>query len=253
MQQNYKISIIGFSRFGKLWAEMMRPFGHVQVFDITDEEKSAKKIGVTFFDFKNKENFKQLTKSDFIFFAVSIKYTEEVILKTAPYIDKKTVCMDVCSVKTLPCKWLTKYLKDHEILGTHPMFGPDSAKTGLRGKQIVTCPMTISPKNQNKVYEIFNYHKLKIIETSPKEHDKQSAYSLAMVHFLGRALDKIKLLDKIEISSLGFERLMSIRETVSNDSLDLFKNMQEFNPYAKEMRKKLLKNLIEIDKKLKKL
>lgn len=190
--------------------------------------------------------------------------------------------MDVCSVKVWPCRWLEKYCPDDvEILGSHPMFGPDSALHRmvqgttlnrmvqgsaqgrkkhlmidgkflcLEGLQIVFCPLRISQKKLEETEKVFRRLGLEIVEADPKEHDKQTAKSLALVHYLGRALGKMKI-KKQKISTLGFERLLAVNETVNNDTWQLFKDMQEYNPYGAGVRKKFQESCQEIEKMIKK-
>ena len=236
-----KIVIIGYGRFGKLFYKMLLPYGDVFVI----EKKKIKRKSVT------QINCKDIGMADWVIPAVPISELEKVLKKIGPSLSSGTLVMDVCSVKANPIKWLKKYLsKNIEILGTHPMFGPDSAKTGLQGLQIILCPIRISSKNLNKIKTIFKKLKLKIIEATPENHDKQAAISLSLVHFIGRGLNSIKI-KKQEISSLGFERLLTVNETVTNDTWQLFYDMHKYNPYAEGERKKYIKALKKLENKLK--
>jgi len=71
-----------------------------------------------------------------------------------------------------------------------------------------------------------------------------------MVHFLGRGLEKMNL-DNLGIRTLGFERLLQLKDNVSHDSWRLFTDMQKFNPYSEKARKEFLDSLNLIDKELK--
>jgi len=151
----------------------------------------------------------------------------------------------------LPSHWLKENISDdHEIMSTHPMFGPDSAKKGTKGLQWVICPMKISDHTLNKVKEILNKLEVAIIETTPEDHDQQSAVSLAMVHFIGRGLESFGFKKPLQITSLGYQRLKQVNETVTNDSWQLFLDMQRFNPYTKEIREKLIDALKRVNDKI---
>ncbi|MDD5731682.1 MAG: prephenate dehydrogenase/arogenate dehydrogenase family protein [Patescibacteria group bacterium] len=240
-----KIAVIGFSRFGQLWATLMKDFGEVLVFDRNPERKDvAQKMGVNFFTF---EELDELKKADLVFISVAMSATEEVIKKIKGYLKPGSVVADVCSVKVLPCQWLVDNMPENvSLLGTHPMFGPDSIKNGMIGRQIVLCPLRIPEEKLNEIRQIFQKIGLEIIETTPQDHDQQSAYSLAMVHFIGRGLEKLDL-NGIKIRTLGFDMLMQLKENVSHDSWQLFHDMQKFNPYAEEARKKLIDVLSGLD------
>jgi len=239
-----KIGIIGFSRFGQLLAKILKPYAEVRVFNRTPKSVVAKQLGVEW------DELKDICQSDIVIVAVAISATEEMIKKIAPLLKKGTIVMDVCSVKVFPAKWLNSYISpDNEILATHPMFGPDSAKDGTKGLQWILCPLRIGDENLNKIKDILNKLEVKIIETTPDDHDRQTADSLALVHFVGRGLEEYGL-EKKEISTLGFERLFKVNETVTNDSWQLFLDMQNFNPYTKQMRKKLIQAFKKVNRKI---
>ena len=239
-----KIAIVGFSRFGQLWAKLMKPFGPIMIFNQSDKKEMAQDLGAEFFNF---DQLEKINQADLIFLAVSISATEEVIRKIAPFAAPEAVVMDVCSVKVLPCQWLADNIPAPvQVMGTHPMFGPDSAKAGLAGKQIILCPLRIEPEKLAKIKHIFEQLQLTIIETTPEEHDRQAAYSLGLVHFLGRGLEKLRL-DGISITTFGFQCLMQVKENVSNDSWQLYLDMQNYNPYAPAARQQLLQALNSVD------
>lgn len=242
-----KIAIIGFGRFGQLWAKLMKPFGEVLVFNDSDKSNVANEMGVAYFGFDQLGNLKE---ADFLFIAVPIRSSLEVMQKIKPFVGRGALVMDVCSVKVNPCKWLQEIFPDEfEIMGTHPMFGPDSAKTGLADKQMVLCPLRVSQDKLKKLKDVFTKLGLQIIETTPEEHDRQTAYSLAMVHFLGRGLEKLNL-EQIAIRTLGFESLLTLQNNVSNDSWQLFEDMQKHNPYTEEMRRRVVDSLVALEKSL---
>tara|TARA_Y100000310_G_scaffold135567_1_gene134404 strand:+ start:8814 stop:9566 length:753 start_codon:yes stop_codon:yes gene_type:complete len=238
------IGIIGFGRFGQVMAKILKPNHNIITANRSDKSKIAKKLGIKYSDLN------KVCKQELIILAVPIREIGNLIQKIQPMLKPGTILMDTCSVKEYPIKIMKKYLPaDIEILGTHPMFGPDSIKYGLRKLQIVFCPANIQKENLEKIKAIFKNLALQIIQVSAKEHDKQTALSLCLVHFIGRGLGKMKT--KLEpIHTLNFNRLLKIQESVTNDSLELFQDMQKYNKYAKEQRKSLINALQNIDKKL---
>lgn len=232
-----KIAIIGFGRFGKLFANILSDDFDVFVISNTDE------VGEKFV----KIDYNDLSKMDLVIPCVPISAMVSVLRRIAPVLRSGSVVMDVCSVKVNPCKWMDDELpKNVNILGSHPMFGPDSVKGGISGLSIVFCPIRISDERYNTIKNIFHKLKLKTIETIPDDHDKQVAISLSLVHFIGRGLDELSLVNQ-EISTLGFKRLMQLRSNVVNDSIELFNDMHKFNPHAKEIRRKYLKSLQKVN------
>ena len=239
------IGIIGFSRFGQLLAKILKPYGQVLVCNRSDKSQQAQELGVGW------GTLEAVCQADWIFVSVAISATEEMIKQIAPLVKKGALVMDVCSVKVLPAKWLQAYVSpSNEIMATHPMFGPDSAKEGTKDLQWVICPLRISQERLAEVKNVLNKLEVKIIETTPEDHDQQTAISLGLIHFIGRGLAEFGFKDQL-IKTLGFERLLKVNETVTNDSWQLFLDMQKYNPYSEETRQRLLSALHKVDQKIK--
>lgn len=234
------IVIIGYGRFGGLYAKILAPFG--KIFVLSNHKVKDKNINLI--------DYPDLAKMDWIIVAVPISALEETLKKIKPFLKKGSLVMDVCSVKAYPCKLLKKHIpEDVEIIGTHPMFGPDSAKNGLENLQMVICPLRQSNKTLKELISVFKKLKLKIIRTTAEDHDKQGALNLSLVHYIGRALAESDF-KKINITTAGYIRLAEIYENVNNDTWQLFLDMQKYNPYAKKVRKDFLKALEELEKKI---
>jgi len=233
------IGIIGFGRFGSFLAKILKKSYKVKVYDKIDKSKIAKRIGVVF------ENLEKVCQQELIILCVPISEMDKVLRKIRNKLKPGTIVMDTCSVKEYPAKLMKKYLlSGTEIVASHPMFGPDSGRYGLKGLQIVFWPLKIKRKNYQKVLEIFKKLGLTIIQTNPKEHDKQTAISLCLVHFVGRILEKMEI-PQPAIRTLGFLKLMEVCENVKNDTWQLFRDMQTYNRFAKIWRKKFLKQALK--------
>ena len=145
--------------------------------------------------------------------------------------------MDTCSVKILPRRWMRENIpSDRFMIATHPMFGPDSGRNGVKGLPIVMCP--ISPAEDERyrsVKALFQRMDLDVLEMSAEEHDEEAAYSQGVTHFVGRTLSAMGM-KPTPIATQGYRSLMTIVEQTCNDPVQLFYDLQRFNPYAKEMR-----------------
>lgn len=228
--------IIGYGRFGKLWAEKLAEFGTVTVFD--------KK-------FKKGVSLEQVARANILFLAVPISNFKKLCLELPPLLSPETIVVDTCSVKIYPAKIMSEaFPKDQPYAGTHPLFGPDSvARLGFKGRKLVFCPLNLNKKQKQELLNLFTKLQLKVIETNPVDHDRQLARSQALVHFLGRALADLHL-ENQEISTPDYESLLQINSLVNNDTQQLFLDMQTFNPYTSTMRSTLLKSLEELNKKI---
>ncbi len=242
-----KIGIIGFGRFGQLLAKILKNKHQIKVFDSRKQLKTkAKELGVIF------ANLDNVCQQELIILAVPISAIKNVLEIIKNKVPTASIVMDVCSVKEYPADLMSKLLpKNTQIIASHPMFGPDSAKYGLKGLQMVFWPVRIKQQNYNRVKKIFSALGLKIIQMTPEKHDRESAFALALVHFIGRGLEQMIKIKPQQITTLGFERLLKVCETVTNDTWQLFKDMQTYNKFAKPLRKKFIKLMEMIDKKLK--
>ena len=240
-----KVSIIGFGRFGQLLAIVLSKDFQVQVFDIKNKKTLAKKLSVDF------ANLDKIFTAPTIFYAVPISKLAKALKTSKKYIRKGQTILDVCSVKVYPKQVFEKHLvkKEVNLILTHPMFGPDSMKQGLRGLKIVMGNL----KAQRKVYDFWkNYFKslgLDVVEMSPEKHDKLAAFSQGVTHYIGRVLEDMRL-KQTPINTKGFETLLKIKEQTCNDTWQLFSDLQTYNPFTKNMRVQLEKSLNKIYNKL---
>ncbi|MEK7624100.1 MAG: prephenate dehydrogenase/arogenate dehydrogenase family protein [Patescibacteria group bacterium] len=172
MRQTY--GVIGYGRFGKLWANSLAQFGRVLAHDKGIPSCSP---------------LANVAKSDILFLAVPISQFESSVQELLPVLEPKTIVVDMCSVKVYPTEVLQRLLPQEQAFATtHPLFGPDSvAESGIKGKKIVFCPIRLSEDQENELHTLFATLGLVVIVTTPEIHDEHMARSQALVHFLGRA------------------------------------------------------------------
>lgn len=191
-----------------------------------------------------------LEEADIVFPCVPISSFEEVIKKIAPRLKKGSLIMDVCSVKMFPVQVMLKNLPNHiKIMASHPLFGPDSANEGLINLQMVIWPIRVSDKKFRQTTKLFKNMGIRIIEMSPEEHDKISAFTQVYAHLIGRIGQDVGIKPSI-IDTKGFQRLFSVQEMVTNDTRQLFIDMNRFNPFAKQMRAQVLQSLLHVEMEL---
>jgi len=180
-----------------------------------------------------------LLSCDVIFFCVAISSFSEVIERVKDGIRPGTLVMDTCSVKTYPAEVMDKkFSKAIYTIATHPMFGPDSGKDGIKGLPMVVCPLSCPVIVVNEWVSLFEKWGLDVIRMTCDEHDREAAWSQGITHFVGRTLDELELKDT-RLATTGYKLLMSIVEQTCNDPIQLFYDLQRYNPYAKQMRMSL--------------
>jgi len=240
-----EISIIGFGNFGKLAAKYFILSGFsVKVTDLFDKRQEAEELGVRFV------NLEEACKTNIMILAVPMEKFEQTLHMIKDRLMKGTIVLDVCSLKIFACEAMSKILPNHvEIIGTHPLFGPQSCPNSIEGMKIALVKVRCKDETFNKLKEFCKKLRLKAIVTTSKEHDKQMAVSQALTHFIGQACKKINI-DRVELSTKTFDDLMNIIDIIKNDTPSLFENMQIINPFAKSMRDKFIKSCDEINKSL---
>jgi len=237
--------IIGFGRFGQLAGKYLKEDLNVYVYDRIDRSNEIGKLGLS------RSSLEDVCKKDIIILSMPISSLEGVLLDIKDYVREDSIIIDVCSIKEIPCNLMKTYLPSSvHILGTHPLFGPDSARTTLKNRKIVICPVRITEEKLDCVKTFLERKELKIIEMTPESHDEQISYSLILTHFIGRAMIDMKLGPQ-EIETLGYQRLLKILSTVQNDTWELFQDMNKYNNYSSQVREKFIDSLMNIDRKVK--
>ncbi len=238
-----RIGLIGFGRFGKL---LYKHLEHELVFQIYDrqanEDEAKNNYPIT--------TLAEVCKNSIIILAVPVSRIEQICREISPLIQPGALIIDTCAVKKYPLDIMQKHLPtDSEILGSHPLFGPDSAPETLLGHKIVICPVRIKPERLGKIGQFLENLQLQIVEMAPEEHDQLMARSLALTHFLGRGLSELKLPDH-KITTMDYQNLLLLMKKVNRDTQELFEDMHKFNPFTGEMREQLIQALVDLDQKL---
>jgi prephenate dehydrogenase len=232
-----KVGVLGFGRLGKLLVRNFTQDATVSVFDSNLDESEVNALGA------KAVSLEEICKSKILILCVPISQISVVANQIKDLVTPDTLVVDVCSVKVHPMSELTSILpKEIEVLGTHPMFGPDSAAKSLYGCKIVLCQERVNDETFKNIKGYLESHGLKVIVSSAHEHDKQIAHSLILTHTIGRTLMDMNS-NPMDIDTKGYRRLLKILETVENDSVQLFNDMNKYNPYAKEMRESLSSSL----------
>ncbi|MDY0304466.1 MAG: prephenate dehydrogenase/arogenate dehydrogenase family protein [Sphaerochaeta sp.] len=231
------VGVYGLGRFGVFWAEELARHG----FDVVAYSRSSK---ATPTGVRLVSEDEVLTASA-LFYCVSISSFEGVLERTASRIGKETVVMDTCSVKLHPAEVMRRVLGDEiECIATHPMFGPDSGKYGVEGLPMILDRVRCSDETFRWWSEEFARWGLKVLHMSCEQHDREAAWSQGITHFIGRTLSELSA-RPTELATTGYKTLLTVMEQTCNDPIQLFYDLQRYNPYAKQMRMGL-KGAIEV-------
>jgi prephenate dehydrogenase len=228
-----KVAVVGYGQFGRFMTKHLRP--HCTVVPI--QRKTKPEI---------------IRTCDVVIFAVPWNGLETAIEALKPYISSKAAIVDVTSVKQKPLALLTKHFKGHEILGTHPIFGPQSGKNGLVNLPIVLSNVSFSKKHYAVVKRFLKQTlKLRVIEQTAKEHDSDMARVQGLTHFIGRAIVQMDIKSHLT-NTKSYEQLLELKDLLADDGWELFQTIQNTNPEASKVRDQFIKKLTAIEESLSK-
>lgn len=237
-----EIAVIGYGRFGRLASLHLKKSFMVCVADRRKIFRVAPGI--------DRVSIEVAASKKNIVLAVPINQLQSVLKTISPLVRPGTLICDVCSVKIHPVQWMRKILPDYvSILGTHPLFGPDSAAHTLHGRTVLLCPVRISSTKLGKIRKLLTASGMLVYQMTPQRHDRLMASSLFLTQFVSRALVELKL-PRASISTANFKVLSRLASTASNDSLELFRDMYRFNPYARTIPKEVLRAFQALDRSL---
>ncbi len=236
------IGLIGIGRFGKLTITHLSRDYKIYACDSGDKGALIREAGA------EPVSLESACSQEIVLLCMPISAMESTLAKIAPLLTHpQALVIDVCSVKTLPVKWMREKLPETvSLLATHPMFGPDSARDSLSGHKIVLCPERISKDRFQKIAARLESMGLVVIESTPEDHDKQIAVSLALTHFIGRSLSSFGA-NNLMIDTEGYKRLLHILEVVENDTWQLFEDMHRYNPFAAGTRRDFMQAMQAIE------
>ncbi len=219
---------IGYGSFGKFFLPYLMPHFNISVYDI--KEIGAELEGTNLFN----ASLEEISQTDIIILSVPVQFLDSILIQIAPLIKHKCLVMDVSSVKMKPISLMQKYLPEHcEIVGTHPLFGPQSGKNGIKSLNIVVC--NVKTTQEEKInYFLGKILGLHILARTPEAHDKEMAYVQGLTHFIGRAINQMDIPD-VEQKTPAYDYLLSIKKNLGKDSLDLFYTIEKENPFASEV------------------
>ena len=220
------IGIYGMGRFGRYWAEMLvNRSGGKYTISVASRSHFQPPDGCVL------ASLEEVAQCDILFLTVAISAMEETLAHIAPIISSPCILCDTCSVKQYPCALMRRYIAPPvALIGTHPLFGPDSA--GAHSELLVALtPVRATDSATKTCVDIFSALQLNTITLTPEEHDRQVATTQGITHLLGRALSALNFSQQ-SLSTLGYRKLLDVMTQTCNDSWQLFVDLQRYNPYS---------------------
>ncbi len=248
-EQKRRIGIIGLGAFGCFMAKHLAPYYQVSGYD--PRGLSADAIAREGLGSLALVPLPEAAGQDIVVFAVPLEALPGAAREAAGAIRPGALVCDVTSVKVKPLEILREVIPAHaDLLGTHPLFGPQSGKNGIASLRVALTPVRIAPDRYYRVCD-FLTDKLRLIvlKTDPDAHDREMARVQAMTHFMSRALREIGL-EPSPMATKAYEKLQEFASIVLSDSWDLFLTIENGNPYAEEIRCRLVGEMEKLEREL---
>ena len=237
---NKVISVYGYGRFGKFWADILTADFKVKVYSRRGLKPEEVNPGIEITDEKG------IFDCDALFYCVAISSLEDVLIKSSGNFKEGTIVFDTCSVKVKPAEWMQKHVPaSNPVIATHPMFGPDSYYNAKEPLPMVMANIRAVETDFQWWVDYFTRKFIRVEKMSPEQHDEMVAYSQGITHYIGRVLADLNL-KSTKINTLGYQKLMEIIQQTCNDNWQLFVDLQRYNPYTKKMRQDLHESIEKI-------
>lgn len=220
------LALIGCGAFGELMLRHITPYFRVLAYDAhRDLNEVAAIYNVEPVDLRT------AAAADIVVLAVPVQRLEPVLREVARHVRPGALILDVCSVKLKPAKLLEELLPDGvDIVGTHPLFGPQSGKDGIAGLNVAVCPVRGDRIDCVEQF-LAKRLRLKVTRTTAERHDRELAHVQGLTHLIAKILVQIEEAE-IELTTRTYELLMQSVELVRYDSDELFRAIESENPFV---------------------
>lgn len=223
------IGIIGYGRLGSLLYEIFKknlPGADIKIFS-----PNRKPDNNVFYSLET-----VCATSNIVIPSVPLSKFDAVLKKISGLLKKDTVIMDVSSVKAYPVKIMLNLLPESvNIIATHPLFGPASYyrfNNKRKALKIVMSNVRCKTDIYNSINNYFKKIGLSVITMSAEDHDKliaKSQFITQTFYWLSKDLG----FNPTAIDTPSARALFEAFEMISS-SRELYTELLEFNPYAKQ-------------------
>jgi prephenate dehydrogenase len=235
------IGIVGFGAFGQLMARELRSHARLVVHDPAPETgAAAARFGVAH------ASLAEVARAPVVVLAVPVAALAAAVAAVAPHVRPGALVLDVGSVKVGPAAVLAAGLPAGvDIVATHPLFGPESARAGVAGLRVALCP--VRGRRAGRVAAFLRRRLgLTVIRTTPEAHDREAAVVQGLTHLVARVLAGMGPLPTA-LTTRSFDHLVAAAELVRHDAPAVFDAIARANPYAADVRRRFIAELVALD------
>ena len=232
MEQKKTVGLFGLGAFGRLIAPYLARHFELCAFDPSAEAVAwGQENGVTM------RPAAEVAACACVVLGPPVPRMAEAIALIKPHLREGALVMDVGSVKYTIAQMMEAELPAFvDIVCTHPLFGPQSGKNGIKGLKIAVCPVRGTERARKVAAFLTEAFGLEVIETTAEAHDREMAMVQGLTHMVAKVLLEMEPLPKT-MTTKSYERLMESVDMLRYDSMELFLAIERDNPFAKDVRK----------------
>jgi prephenate dehydrogenase len=220
------LGLIGYGAFGRLTARHLSPWFDIRAYDPAGEGDA----------FATLTDLASAAACPIVVLAVPVDTLSETAEAIGAHLSEGSLVIDVGSVKVLPAQVLEALLPAHvKIVGSHPLFGPQSAKDGIVGHRIAVCPVRGDREARRVAAFCRKALRLRVFQVSAEDHDREAAVVQGLTHLIAKVLLAMEPLPT-RMTTVSFDRIMQAVEMVRHDSPAVFRAIERDNPYSAEVR-----------------
>jgi prephenate dehydrogenase len=233
------LGLIGFGAFGRLVATHLRPHVRLCAFDVDPRAFDADTSSLS-------TDLPSAAGCDIVVLATPVNRLEEAIRAVRPYLRHGAIVLDVGSVKLRPAEIMRRELPDHvSVVGTHPLFGPQSARHGIAGLKIAVCPIRGDVAWRIAAF-LRAILKLRVFVTTPDRHDREAAMVQGLTHLIAKVLTSMEPWPTA-MTTVSFDRMIEATEMVRHDAPEVFMAIERENPHAEAVRRRFFALATELE------
>ncbi|WP_407523011.1 prephenate dehydrogenase/arogenate dehydrogenase family protein [Methylobacterium oryzisoli] len=222
------LGIVGFGAFGRLAARHLAGFFRVLAYDPEPVVRSEPGVVLT--------DLAGAAACPVVILAVPVGRLRETVEAVAPHLRPGALVLDVGSVKMEPARIMAEGLPPCvDVVATHPLFGPHSARNGIAGLKIAVCPLRGRSSRRAAAF-LRRALGLDVILTTPEAHDREAALAQGLTHLIARVLVRMEPLPD-RITTRSFDLIREAIGLVRHDAPEVFDAITRTNPYAAEVRR----------------
>ena len=230
--QKPSLGVVGFGAFAQLAALHLSQHFEITACDPSPHvANAAKQLGVRLL------SLHAVARADVVLIAAPVSSFEQVVGEIAVACKPGALIVDVGSVKVVPAEIMRRLLPKHvDIVATHPLFGPQSAMTGIEGLKIAVCPIQ-GRRHARLAAFLRNALGLTVIMTTPEDHDQEAAVVQGLSHLIAKVLLRMGPLPT-RMTTKSFDLLSDAVSMVQHDAPEVFEAIEKANPYAETVRRR---------------